>query len=61
PLAPNNLGIKKPAAGSLLFRPELGLEFATPFFSLRWASTPTRLDSLFVSDTSMRVSWSFAY
>jgi hypothetical protein len=47
--------------GSLLVQPEIGLEMATPLFLLRWAITPTSLDSLFVTDNSVTLSWKFSY
>ncbi|TYT77938.1 translocation/assembly module TamB domain-containing protein [Treponema phagedenis] len=61
PLVGHSFGVRRPVYGSLLFQPELGLEVATPFFLLRWGWAPARPDSLFVPDTSMRISWKFAY
>jgi len=52
---------RKPVYGNLLFMPELGLEMATPFFLLRGSISPTRSDTLFVSDTKLTFSWKFSY
>ena len=52
---------RKPVYGNLLFMPELGLEMATPFFLLRSSISPTRSDTLFVSDTKLTFSWKFSY
>ena len=59
-LAKGNI-IRKPVYGNLLFMPELGLEMATPFFLLRSSISPTRSDTLFVSDTKLTFSWKFSY
>ena len=52
---------RKPVYGNLFFMPELGLEMATPFFLLRGSISPTRSDTLFVSDTKLTFSWKFSY
>jgi len=52
---------RKPVYGNLLFMPELGLEMSTPFFLLRSSISPTRADTLFVSDSKLTFSWKFAY
>jgi len=52
---------RKPVYGNLLFMPELGLEMSTPFFLLRTSISPTRSDTLFVSDTKLTFSWKFSY
>ena len=52
---------KKTAYNGILFEPELGLEMSTPFANIRWAISPTNLDSLFVDNTSITFSWSFSY
>jgi len=55
------LDTRKPVYKSILFQPELGLEMATPFFNLRWAISPTNLNTLFVDNTSLTFSWNFSY
>lgn len=52
---------KKTIYGNLLFQPELGLEFTTPFFLVRWGISPESYDTFFVGDTSITLSWKFSY
>ncbi|ULQ59844.1 translocation/assembly module TamB [Brucepastera parasyntrophica] len=47
--------------GNLLIQPEIGLEMNTPFFTLRWTNTLENLDTLFVADNSVSLSWKFSY
>ncbi|AIN93568.1 translocation/assembly module TamB domain-containing protein [Treponema putidum] len=61
PLSTNTDAVRKPVYGNLLFQPEIGFEMNTPFVMLRWHITPSRPDSLFVSDTGLTLSWKFSY
>lgn len=61
PLSAQNTGNRQGIYGNLLFQPELGLEMQTPFFLLRWGVAPSRIDTLFVSDNSLTLSWKFSY
>ncbi len=56
-----NTGSKEAVYGNMLFEPELGLEIDTPFFLVRWAFAPDNLDSFFVGDSSITISWKFSY
>ncbi len=56
-----NTGSKEAVYGNMLFEPELGLEIDTPFFLVRWAFAPNNLDSFFVGDSSITLSWKFSY
>lgn len=61
PAQDQTINLTKPVYKNILFEPEIGLEMATPFFNLRWAISPTNVDSLFVDNTSLTFSWSFSY
>ena len=61
PLSAKTDSIRKPIYGNLLFQPEIGFEMNTPFALLRWHIAPSSLDSLFVSDTGLTLSWKFSY
>jgi len=47
--------------GNLLFQPEIGVEVNTPLFLLRWGLSPSNIDTLFVADNSITLSWKFSY
>lgn len=47
--------------GNLLFQPEIGFEVNTPLFLLRWSFSPQNIDTLFVADNSLTLSWKFSY
>ena len=61
PLSAKTDSVRKPIYGNLLFQPEIGFEMNTPFALLRWHIAPSSLDSLFVSDTGLTLSWKFSY
>ena len=61
PLSAKTDVVRKSVYENLLFQPEIGFEMNTPFFQLRWHIAPSNLDSLFVSDTGLTLSWKFSY
>jgi len=61
PLSAKTDAVRKSVYENLLFQPEIGFEMNTPFFQLRWHIAPSNLDSLFVSDTGLTLSWKFSY
>jgi hypothetical protein len=61
PKTEQKTGLPRAVYGNLLFQPEFGLEVATPFFLLRWGITPESLDTLFVTDNKITLSWKFSY
>jgi hypothetical protein len=61
PLVSGTAGTAQILYQNLLFQPEVGLEMATPFFLVRWSIAPAHLDTLFVSDNSITLSWKFSY
>nr|WP_303932949.1 hypothetical protein [Treponema denticola] len=61
PLSAKTDVVRKSVYENLLFQPEIGFEMNTPFALLRWHIAPSNLDSLFVSDTGLTLSWKFSY
>lgn len=61
PINTQRTGNKNLVLGNLLFQPEIGVEVNTPLFLLRWGLSPSSLDTLFVADNSITLSWKFSY
>ena len=61
PLASGTVGTAQILYQNLLFQPEVGLEIASPFCLVRWSIAPAHPDTLFVSDSSITLSWKFSY
>jgi hypothetical protein len=61
PKSAQNAESKEAIYGNLLFEPELGIEIDTPFFLVRWGFSPNNLDSYFVGDNSITLTWKFSY
>jgi len=43
--------------GGVKLETDIGLDFRTPLFDVRWSITPSKLDNLFVSDQSISLLW----
>lgn len=52
------------SVGKLVFRPEFGVQLEAPFATIRWNLAPDlsqSLESMFVSATSITLSWKFSF
>jgi hypothetical protein len=47
--------------GGLIFEPDIGIEFLTPFINIRWDFFPYHPENWWVSDNSITLSWSKSY
>lgn len=47
--------------GGLTLEPDIGLEWKTPLFNLRWDFEPSNPENLFVSDNSFTFSWRYSF
>jgi hypothetical protein len=47
--------------GGLIFEPDIGIEFHTPFVNIRWDFFPYHPENWWVSDNSITLSWSKSF
>jgi len=47
--------------GGLLFEPDIGIEFNTPYVNIRWDFFPSHFQNFWVNDHSITLSWSMSF